>query len=63
MKVLCFGSLNLDYVYPVDHIVRSGETESSDGVSLNCGGKGLNQAIALARAIREKKIFFMLFGV
>ncbi len=50
MKVLCFGSLNLDYVYPVDHIVRLGETESSDGVSLNCGGKGLNQSIALARA-------------
>ena len=50
MKVLCFGSLNLDYVYPVDHIVRSGETENSDGVSLNCGGKGLNQSIALARA-------------
>ncbi len=50
MKVLCFGSMNLDYVYPVDHIVRPGETESSDGVSINCGGKGLNQSIALARA-------------
>ena len=50
MKVLCFGSLNIDYVYPVDHIVLPGETESSTGVSVNCGGKGLNQSIALARA-------------
>ncbi|MCR5205691.1 MAG: ribokinase [Lachnospiraceae bacterium] len=50
MRVLCFGSLNLDYVYPVDHIVRLGETESSSGVNVNCGGKGLNQSVALARA-------------
>ena len=50
MKVLCFGSMNIDYVYPVDHIVRQGETENSFGVSMNCGGKGLNQSVALARA-------------
>jgi len=50
MKVLCFGSLNLDYVYAVDHIVRLGETEDSAGLSVNCGGKGLNQSIAIARA-------------
>ena len=50
MKVLCFGSLNIDYVYAVDHIVRPGETEDSAGMSVNCGGKGLNQSIALARA-------------
>ena len=50
MKILCFGSMNLDYVYSVDHIVGLGETESTTSVSLNCGGKGLNQAVALARA-------------
>lgn len=50
MKVLSFGSLNIDYVYQVDHIVSNGETESTSGVSENCGGKGLNQSIALARA-------------
>jgi ribokinase len=50
MKVLCFGSLNIDYVYQVDHNVASGETENSSGMSINCGGKGLNQSIALARA-------------
>ena len=42
--------MNVDYVYPVDHIVRQGETENSVGMSVNCGGKGLNQSVALARA-------------
>ena len=50
MKVLCFGSLNIDYVYRVDHVVHLGETEKSEEVSVNCGGKGLNQSVALARA-------------
>ncbi|MCR5627196.1 MAG: ribokinase [Lachnospiraceae bacterium] len=50
MKVLNFGSLNIDYVYPVDHIIMPGETEPTGDVSLNCGGKGLNQSIALAKA-------------
>ena len=50
MKVLCFGSLNIDYVYQVDHIVSSGETEKTSGVNVNCGGKGLNQSVALSRA-------------
>ena len=50
MKVLVFGSLNIDYVYQVDHIASNGETESTAGMSENCGGKGLNQSIALARA-------------
>ncbi len=50
MKVLNFGSLNLDYVYAVDHFVRPGETLSSHSQQVNPGGKGLNQSIALARA-------------
>ena len=29
MKVLCIGSMNLDFVYSVDHIVQPGETEAS----------------------------------
>ena len=50
MKVLNFGSLNIDYVYSVDHFVRAGETLASDNLELFCGGKGLNQSIAFARA-------------
>ena len=50
MKILNFGSCNIDYVYALDHIVRPGETESSRSLSAFPGGKGLNQSIALARA-------------
>lgn len=49
-KVLNFGSLNLDYVYQVEHFVRAGETISSTDRERFLGGKGLNQSIALARA-------------
>ena len=50
MKILNFGSCNLDYVYSLDHIVVPGETESSFGMEIFPGGKGLNQSIAAARA-------------
>ncbi len=50
MKVLNFGSLNIDYVYSVDHIVQGGETILSEKVETFCGGKGLNQSVALANA-------------
>lgn len=53
MKVLNFGSLNIDYVYDVDNFVRKGETISSKGLNVFCGGKGLNQSVALARAGAE----------
>lgn len=50
MKVLNFGSLNLDHVYQVDHMVSPGETLASAELNVFCGGKGLNQSIALAKA-------------
>ena len=50
MKMLVFGSLNIDHTYRVPHLVRAGETLSSTAYQRNAGGKGLNQAIALARA-------------
>ncbi|MGN0658528.1 MAG: ribokinase [Emergencia sp.] len=53
MKILNFGSLNLDYVYSVDHMVCPGETLASGGMEIFCGGKGLNQSVALARAGAE----------
>ena len=49
-RVLSFGSLNIDYVYQVDHIITPGETLDTTGLALHCGGKGLNQSVALARA-------------
>lgn len=53
VKILNFGSLNLDYVYSVQHFVRAGETISSQDMQVFSGGKGLNQSIALARAGAE----------
>ena len=50
MKVLNFGSMNVDYVYQVDHILIPGETLASSERNVFCGGKGLNQSIALAKA-------------
>lgn len=50
MKVLNFGSLNVDYVYGVEYFVRSGETLKAASRKVTPGGKGLNQSIALARA-------------
>lgn len=50
MKILNFGSLNIDYVYSVEHFVRAGETISSDSLNLFCGGKGLNQSVAFSKA-------------
>ncbi len=49
-KILNFGSLNLDYTYNVGHFVKAGETLSANALTVNCGGKGLNQSIAAARA-------------
>ena len=49
-KVINFGSLNIDKVYQVPHMVKPGETLSSKEYNIWCGGKGGNQSIALARA-------------
>lgn len=53
MKILNFGSLNIDHVYQVPHFVTPGETLASTGYQKNAGGKGMNQSIALARAGAE----------
>ncbi len=50
MKVLNIGSLNLDHVYNVDHIIQPGETQATDGMNIFLGGKGINQSMALAKA-------------
>ena len=50
MKVLNFGSLNIDYVYRVHHFVRAGETIASQSMETFAGGKGLNQSVAFAKA-------------
>lgn len=53
MKILNFGSLNMDYVYEVEHIVIPGETQKSFHMNTFVGGKGLNQSVALRKAGAE----------
>lgn len=53
MRILNFGSLNIDYVYQVPHMVRKGETLRAGERKVHCGGKGLNQSVALAQAGAE----------
>ena len=50
MKVLNLGSLNIDKTYTVDHFAEAGETIQAIAYEEFCGGKGLNQSIALAKA-------------
>ena len=50
MKILNFGSLNIDHVYRVPYIVRPGETLSSSDLKYYAGGKGANQSVAIAKA-------------
>ena len=50
MKIINFGSLNIDHVYSVKSFVKPGETISSLDYNQFCGGKGCNQSIALAKA-------------
>ncbi len=50
MKVINFGSLNLDNLYRVDKFVSPGETKPCIDYRVVAGGKGLNQSIAMALA-------------
>jgi ribokinase len=44
------GSINLDHVYRVPHLVTPGETLASRDYRVGLGGKGANQSLAVARA-------------
>ena len=47
--IVVFGSINLDLIFPLPHIPRSGETVLGPSVRIEPGGKGANQAVAAAR--------------
>ena len=49
MRALVVGSTNIDLVLEVDAIPLPGETVSARGLHRMPGGKGANQAVALAR--------------
>lgn len=49
MQVFNFGSINVDQIYRVPHLVAAGETLASVSLTTVLGGKGANQSVALAR--------------
>ena len=53
MKILVFGSINIDMVFSVNHMVLPGETIKSSSMTKNAGGKGANQSVALAKSGSE----------
>ncbi len=50
MRILSFGSLNVDHVYRVPNISQPGESMPCTEYRVFAGGKGANQSMALARA-------------
>jgi ribokinase len=50
MTIFNMGSINIDHIYLLPHLVKSGETLASEGYQTALGGKGANQSIAIARA-------------
>lgn len=53
MQIFVIGSLNIDDVYHVPHFVQPGESVKTIDYQIFPGGRGLNQAIAVARARGE----------
>jgi ribokinase len=48
--ITVFGSINLDLIGNVERLPRPGETVPGSGFATAAGGKGANQALAVARA-------------
>lgn len=55
-RVLVVGSINVDYVIHTDRLPKLGETLIGGGFAMNFGGKGANQAVALAKSGCEVKM-------
>jgi len=49
MNIVVIGSINRDLVINTNRMPKIGETISGTGFAVNCGGKGVNQAVAAAR--------------
>lgn len=52
-KILVFGSINADLVFPLEKLPTEGETVLGINYSFHPGGKGANQAVAASRAGAE----------
>lgn len=59
--ILIIGSANADFTIHAQRLPRLGETLPGSGFSVNIGGKGLNQAIAVSR-LGGKSVFLGAVG-
>ncbi len=60
-KILTIGSLNADLTIHCDRMPKLGETLSGGNFSVNCGGKGGNQAVAVGK-LGGNSVFFGAVG-
>ena len=60
--IVVFGSMNADLVFSVDALPRPGETVLCPGHQAVAGGKGLNQAVAAARANTDRAASVQMVG-
>ncbi len=49
MNYIVIGSINTDLVINTSRMPQLGETINGNGFAINCGGKGANQAVAVAK--------------
>ena len=60
--IVVFGSMNADLVFSVDTLPRPGETVLCPDYQAVAGGKGLNQAVAAARAATDPGTSVQMVG-
>ena len=57
MKLAVVGSINMDMTVTAERIPHKGETLRGDSISYIPGGKGANQAVAMAKLGAEVEMF------
>ena len=56
-KLAVVGSINMDMTVTAERIPKKGETLHGDSISLIPGGKGANQAVAMAKLGAQVEMF------
>lgn len=59
-KILVLGSINIDQVIGVKNLPQIGETIHANSLNFHSGGKGANQAVAIAKMDCDVKLLSMI---